>query len=57
MNVEMHVLGLERTYVWFVLDLKVAIEGKVIQRAECRPFQNDASYMQLKKYADWSQNY
>ena len=28
---------------------KVAIEGKVIQRAECRPM-GDASYMNLKRY-------
>jgi len=29
-------------------DYKVAVEGKVIQRAECRPIEN-AGYMALKR--------
>lgn len=28
---------------------KVAIDGKVIHRAECRPIDGDARYMELKK--------
>ena len=36
--------------VVLIAEYKVAIEGKVIQRAECRPV-NDANYMALKRSA------
>ena len=37
-------------------EYKVAVEGKVIQRAECRPVEN-AGYMALKRWVVWTAAY